>query len=310
VELPPRRKFPLHLMPTALEGLKIGEISGVDHPAHLEEGWMVLKATGAAEAQVAKVEAVEELVEALTKASNLMEPDFLAQVGAEVLDASARETLAHLISKATKEAPSMPEPIDVDALDPEVAAYIKSLETERDEAVAAAAPAEEVTEETDLQKALDGLPEALREHFTKQAADLAEATKVAKAERDLRVDAEFIQKAREDYGDLPIKPEDFGPVLRKVAEFDATVFVEVDRVLKAAAAIASETALLKSIGSPAAQMRDGSAVSNLDSIAKAAVEADSTGNLTYAMALAKAAEEHPDLYEAHVREQRAAQKEG
>lgn len=34
-------------MPTdvkRLDGLRIGEVSGVDHPAHMEEGWLVLKA--------------------------------------------------------------------------------------------------------------------------------------------------------------------------------------------------------------------------------------------------------------------------
>jgi hypothetical protein len=290
-------------MPTALEALAIGEVSGVDHPAHLEEGWMVLKAAGASEAQVAQVEAVEELVDAIAKASNLIDPALLAQVGEAVLDESALSTLGHLISKAVKEAPSMPD-LDKENLDPEVAAYVKSLEDERDAALAAV-PADVTPDDeaTALTKALDGLPEVLRTHFEKQASDLAEATKVAKAERDLRVDAEYIKKAREDYGDLALgKPEDFGRTLRKVAEFDADVFVEMDRVLKAAAAQVAEAALFKSIGAPASIVESGSARERLESIAKSAVESDSTGNLTFAMALAKAAEDNPDLYEAHRRE--------
>jgi hypothetical protein len=95
-------------VPTALESLNIGEVSGVDHPAHLEEGWMVLKAAGAAPEAIAKVEIVEALVDAVEKAAAI-EPDLLAQVGAEVLDDSARETLAHLLptTKATKEATAL-----------------------------------------------------------------------------------------------------------------------------------------------------------------------------------------------------------
>lgn len=267
---------------------------------------MVLKAAGASEAQVAQVEAVEELVDAIAKATNLIEPELLAEVGEAVLDDSARATLGHLISKATKEAPSMPESIDKADLAPEVAAYVESLEAERDQAVAKAAALDTPSDDPEadaLQKALDGLPEPLRKAWEKQRSDLAEATAVAKAERDRRVDAEYVEKARKDYGDLAIgKPEEFGAVLRKVAEFDATVFVEVDRVLKAAAAQVAEGNLFKSIGAPASIVESGSARERLESLAKAAVSADTTGNLTFAMALAKAAEENPDLYEAHRRE--------
>lgn len=39
-----------------LDGLRIGEVSGVDHPAHLSEGWLVLKsATGLSDEEMAEV---------------------------------------------------------------------------------------------------------------------------------------------------------------------------------------------------------------------------------------------------------------
>lgn len=265
---------------------------------------MVLKAAGAAPEAIAKVEIVEALVDAVEKAAGI-EPELLAQVGAEVLDDEARATLGHLLptTKATKEAHDMPE-FDKASLSPEARAYVESLESQ---VAKAATPAADDDETTALAKAMDGLPEPLRKHFESQAEELRKARETAETERNTRLDAEYMEKAR-GFKNLTAKPEDLGPLLRKVAEFDADVFVEVDRLLKAADAQVAEAALFQAAGAPAAVITDGSAHASLDAIAKAAVAAGTAPD--YPTALAKAAEENPDLYEAHRRESLNASKEG
>jgi hypothetical protein len=150
------------------------------------------------------------------------------------------------------------------------------------------------------------LPEPLRKAFEKQQTDLAEATRVAKAERDRRLDAEYLEKAR-GFSHLAEKPESLAKVLRKVADFDADLFVEVDRLLKAANEQIAEGNLYKALGAPAAVVESGSAHERLDAIAKAKVADGSASD--YPTALSKAAEENPDLYAEHRRES-IAPKEG
>lgn len=263
---------------------------------------MVMKAAGVASESIAKVEIVEALLDAVEKAAGI-EPDLLAQVGAEVLDDTARRTLGHLLpTTKAKEATDMPE-FDKASLSPEALAYVESLEDK----VAKAAPAAPETEDEALAKALEGLPEPLRKAFQKQASDLAEATAVAKAERDQRLDAEYLAKAK-GFKNLTVEAKDLGPLLRKVAEFDVDTFVEVDRLLKAADAQVGAANLFKAAGAPASVITDGSALSSLDAIAKQMV-ADGTA-LDYPTAVAKAAEAHPDLYEAHRRESLNQTQEG
>lgn len=295
-------------MPKALEELTIGEISGVDHPAHLAEGWMVLKAAGASPEAMAQVEIVEDLVEAISKAA-VIDPEMLRLVGTEVLDDTARATLASL-TKATQEATDMPDAIDKASLSPEVLAYVESLETQVTKAAedaAAAAPEPKDDEATEIAKALDGLPEVLRKAWLQKDADLSEATAVAKAERDIRLDAEYLAKAK-GFSNLTVDPKELAPLLRKVAEVDADLFVKVDQILKAADAQVAEADLFGTSGSAAIVEGDGSAQSELDSIAKAAVASGEAAD--YPTALAKAATDNPDLYAAHRRESIAASKEG
>lgn len=261
-------------------------------PAHLEEGWMVLKAAGSNPDAVDQVEAIEALVDAIEKTASI-NPDLLAQIGAEVLEPSQLGVLKALGANTTRpqEANDMTD-FDKSTLDEEALAYVESLES----AVAKAAAEDPATE---IEKAMEGLPSALREHFTKQADELALAKAVAETERDTRLNAEYLTKAR-DLTALGEKPEELAPVLRKLADLDADLYVSVERLLKAANAQAEASdGLFKAIGSNASPT-EGSAHSQLDAIAKAAVADGSASD--YPTALAKAAEQHPDLYEAHRRQ--------
>lgn len=288
-------------MPKSLEGLTIGEVSGVDSPAHLEEGWMVLKSAGVNPSAVDQVERVEALVDAVEKAADI-DPTLLAAIGAEVLDATQLGVLKALGATQDhrpQEAHDMPD-FDKSTLDDEARAYVEDLE-------AKVAKAASESPEDEIAKAMDGLPEPLRKHFTEQAEELRKAREVAEAERDTRLNAEYLAKAR-SFEALGEKPEELAPTLRKLADLDADLYVEVERLLKAANAQAEASdGLFKAIGASNAP-DEGSAHGRLDAIAKAKVSDGSAPD--YASALAKAAEENPDLYAAHRRESITGSKEG
>lgn len=282
-------------MPKALEGLTIGEVSGVDHPAHLEEGWMVLKAAGATDDAIEKVEIVEALVDAVAKAA-VLDPDLLSQVGAEVLDDNQRSVIKALgvIPNQAKEANSMTDEFDPSTLSPEATAWVQS-EIQKAVAAATPEPASEDTEDEALLKSLDGLPEPIRKAFLDQREEVRKAREDAAAERNIRLDGEYLTKAR-GYQNLPVKAEDLAPVLRKVAEFDPTVFVEVDRLLKAADEAIATGDLFKSRGAVITPDAD-SATGQFDAVAKALVASGEATDL--GDAYSKAAAQHPDLYAAH-----------
>lgn len=147
----------------------------------------------------------------------------------------------------------------------EVRDYIGKVEAERDEAVKKAetptppaptpppsptpTPTPEPKPGEALAKALEAADPAVREAIEKAQADataaqeratvLEEAVEKARVEK---ADADWTTKAG-SLRHLPVKPEDLGPMLRKVAEANPEAITEVERVLNAAEAVASEAFL-------------------------------------------------------------------
>lgn len=97
--------------------------------------------------------------------------------------------------------------------------------------------------ETDLEKA--ELQKRL-EDLEKRAKD---AEELAKAERDKRVEAEFVKRA-EGYGTLPESPETLGPIMKRASENKLTEddFEKLEAVLKAAGEALDKSNLFKSLG--------------------------------------------------------------
>jgi hypothetical protein len=147
-------------MPKAqrLDDLRLGEVSGVDHPAHLEEGWMVMKAVGdslppeVAEVLAAAADAVSEHEE--EPVGDLTAP------ATKAVDPAAGEDDTEAVLK------SLPEPVRkrFEAMESEIA---KGRENqEQAEAVAKCAdwshiPGITAEFATDLRKARGGDPEAV-----------------------------------------------------------------------------------------------------------------------------------------------------
>lgn len=77
---------------------------------------------------------------------------------------------------------------------------------------------------------------------------LKSAEEMAKHERDLRVEAEFIDRVR-SYGMLPVSAEELGPVMKRASEVLAKEdFDLIESVLKAAGAALDQSDLFRSIG--------------------------------------------------------------
>jgi len=155
---------------------------------------------------------------------------------------------------------------------------------------------------------LKGLTPAARALVEKAQADAAAATKaaeeagkVAKAEREQRVTKEFIAKAQ-TLAALPgMNADDFGVVLKGIAEKAPEAWAKLEPLLKSAHEAIRTGALFVEKG--AGGEGSGAAAAQVDAKAKELVAKSATG-LTLVQARVKVWESEPELYAAYRREQR------
>ena len=145
-----------------------------------------------------------------------------------------------------------------DDASPELKTAFETLTKERDDAVTKAAELEAKVEKidapkderTDVEKALDGVTdEAARALIRKAMSDGAEAKAEVSKLREEREVAEAVEKAR-SWKHLSQKPEEFGPMLRKVRESSPEAAAEIERILDSADAATGFKEIGKS-GEPA-----------------------------------------------------------
>lgn len=134
------------------------------------------------------------------------------------------------------------------------------------------------------------------EDMEKRAKD---AEELAKKERDERITREYIAKVTA-YQALPVKPEEFGLVLKSLAEKDPENYAKIEAVLKVADEAIVKGGLFAELG------RSGNAGSNALQKAEAFVTEmiQKSAGLTKEQAIAKVWIEHPELYVEYEREQR------
>ncbi len=169
------------------------------------------------------------------------------------------------------------EEIDKSELPPAVRAALDKAEADRDAAKAEVAKAQE---------------------------DAKEAGEIAKAERDARLTREYIAKA-ETLTALPIKKDEFGPVLKAAAEkLTKDEFDAIDTVLKAANEQIAKGDLFKSLGANG----DGPKLegAKATATAKAAELRKADPKLTEAAAMQQVFKADPELAAAYQDEVRAA----
>jgi hypothetical protein len=248
-----------------LVGMSIEETSGVDHPAHLREGWMVMKS-----AELADLTEVIDQIKAATSATESTEDamsDATPEIDLEAELVKANNRIAEL------EAALTPEPVieetEEDLLKSVPESVRKMIDDQR--AVAAEAIAKAATFEAELRK-----------------------------ERETAADVAAIAKAAE-WTALTLDASEVGPALRRLSDIDANLAKAIETVLDAANAQAESAGIFSEIGK-AGRPEGSDAYEALSSLAKSSAETNGT---TFEAAFVAVAEQNPDLYIRHLSEKGA-----
>ena len=256
--------------------LKVLETSGVDHPAHLEEGWIVMK-NATKEATVSEVGMDENLEEA-----------YIERVVELEKALSASQAKVEELAKAYEE---MAKPEEEEEEDDMEKAHVKKkkmpdfIKDKMD-------GKEDDEEEDDMMKSL---PQPVREMLEKAASETAMVREELKKERDSRRDEEFVAKAS-GWSHLTIDAKEVGPSLRKLSDIDPSLASQVEKALEGSNAQAESAAIFGEIGR-GSRPDDGNAYAKVEAMAKAA---HANGEFkTTEQAMTAIIQQNPDLYAAY-----------
>jgi len=258
--------------------LSIEETSGVDHPAHLHEGWLVMKS-----AEESEVQSV--LDETLTEEDSNMENTSTAATEEQVIEKSAEEKLT--IAEAR-----------ISELEEALAKASKADMTEEDKKKKKMD--EESSEEADFMKSAPESVVKMIESLRKSAED---AQAELQNERDSRADAEAIEKAK-GWANLNLDAEKVGPALRRLATSDADLAKSLEEILSSVNAQAESAQIFAEIGKSADFNTNGNAYERMSALAKSAVEEGVAKS--FEVALADIATKNPDLYSQYLTEKKGA----
>jgi chromosome segregation ATPase len=243
-----------------MANLVIEETSGVDHPAHLHEGWLVMKS--ADESEVQRV-----LDETLTEEDSTMEETTTAATDAQV--EKAEMTLEDAMKKIAE-------------LEGKLSEMEMSKEEDKSES-------DKTEDEMEYMKSAPESVVKMIENFKKQAET---ATEELRKEREAKADAEAIEKAK-GFSNLNLDAEKVGPALRRLSTVDADLAKSVEEILTSVNAQAESANIFAEIGK-SADFTTGDAYGRLTALAKSAVEEGSAKS--FEQAFASAASSNPELY--------------
>lgn len=301
-------------MPKArkMVSLNIEEASGVDHPAHLHEGWLVIKSDN--------LTSMDDLLSDLNKTENQSD-ESLNQRGTEEEPMAQDETqkAAHMPEEDKKKnmhedkEKSVHEDDDAKKMSyDDMKKKIKDLEEELDKAMKKLAKMadkdEEMKKEEDVSSLIKQAPEAVRamlETMEKSAneskARVAEIEAVLKSERVARANGDAIEKAKA-WKFLGLDAEKVGPALRELAEINEDLAKSVEEALSSVNAQAESANIFAEIGK-SANPATGNAYDQLTSLAKSVTE--NKNGVTFEQAFADAVSSNPDLYSQYLNERGA-----
>jgi hypothetical protein len=300
-------------MPKArkMVSLNIEEASGVDHPAHLHEGWLVIKSDN--------LTSMDDLLSDLNKEENNTD-ESLNQKGTEEEPMAQDETQvidkgAHMPKEEDKEKGMHTEDDKKKKMSyDDMMKKIADLEEELDktkkklELEKVKHKDEEMKKEDDITSLIKEAPEPIRkalEEMEKSAADatkrVTEIEEVLKAERSARADEEAVEMAKA-WKFLGLEAEKVGPALRKLAEVDSDLAKSVQEALTSVNAQAESANIFAEIGK-SANPATGNAYEQLTSLAKSATE--SKKGVTFEQAFSEAVLANPDLYKQYLSEKGA-----
>jgi hypothetical protein len=247
--------------------LKVVETSGVDHPAHLNEGWVVMKHQDPETPEGAEVSEETEAVET-------PEADILADSLVKAQERIAELEEALEMEKAKKGKPFGDKETAAETADPE---------------------------EEDDSYLMKSVPEAVREMLNKAKADADSAREELRKEREERRDAEFVAKARDNWSLLPVDADEVGKAMRRLTDVDATLAETITKALDAANAQAESANIFNEIGT-AGRPDTGDTFGKVQSLAKALVAEGKAPTVEQAVVDLISAD--PNLYHEYVAEKR------
>lgn len=254
--------------------LAIEETSGVDHPAHLHEGWLVMKSADESEVQRVLDETLteeESMPEVTQDEVTTTATDEQVEVEkAEMTLEQAMKKIAELESKLASE-------------------EMKEDEMEMSKS--------ETVEEDFLKSAPEPVVKMI-EDLRKQAAD---ATEELRKEREAKADAEAIEKAK-GWANLNLDADKVGPALRRLASTDADLAKSLEEIISSVNAQAESAHIFAEIGK-SADFKSGNAYERMTTLAKSAVEEGVAKS--FEQALADVATKNPDLYSQYLSEKGA-----
>jgi hypothetical protein len=268
--------------------LAIEETSGVDHPAHLSEGWLVMKAANPSDVQ-------RVLDETLNK-EYLVKPEDKKKADEEMLPTDEMDkemTIEVQTEDDEEETPMDKESAPEEETDEEKMARLRAMQKSD-------IPVEEFIKSApqSVVKKFDELRKAADEAVLKAALVEAELKK----EREERADVEAVEKAKSYTTHLSIDPATVGPALRRLATIDTELAKSLEEVLTSVNAQAESANIFAEIGKPTEFNGDG-AFSKMTAMAKSAVESGVAK--TVEQALADIAIANPDLYKQYLTEKGA-----
>jgi len=256
--------------------LAIEETSGVDHPAHLHEGWLVMKS--ASESEVQRV-----LDKSLTKEDSNMEDTKTTEATEVKVEKTVEEELAMAQARIAELEAKLAEKEQKPEMEVEMAMNEDSMKPKEEEDYMKSAPESVVKMITDLKKQAE------------------EATAELRKEREARADAQSVEKAK-GWANLNLNAEKVGPALRRLSETDSELAKSVEEILSSVNAQAESASIFAEIGK-SADFKSGNAYERMTTLAKSAVEEGVAKSM--AQAIADVASKNPDLYSQYLSEKGA-----
>jgi small-conductance mechanosensitive channel len=188
--------------------LAVDETSGVDHPAHLHEGWIVFKSADG----TGVIDAITEEVDPNTQENE----EVVEDTQTEEVNESAVE-----LEKAV--------------------ARIAELEQ------ALAVATEPVVDETSEDALMKSAPAAVVAMLEKARKDADAVREELAKERTEKRDREFIAKAAE-FSFLAINADEFGPALRQISDINPELALQMEKALASANAQAESAEIFAELG--------------------------------------------------------------
>lgn len=289
-----------------LTDMEFDEVSLVTRPANQLSKVVLFKSdVSNSEEIVAEEKTVEEAVEVepvLEQAEESVEKGYGKMKGMKKKGMPAMEDEEEMEDDEEempmKKKGKMKKDDDTVEIPSEVYDYIETLESANAELVDAIEKMskEQQDEKDEILKSADPrLVEIVK--GLEERASAAET--IAKAERDHRLVQEYIAKAS-TLSNLPIKAEEFGSVLKNVAEaLTEEQFSAIWQVLNAANSNLSKAGLFNEIGKSSTPDNDGP-LANIEKVATALRQANPL--LTREQSIAKAVETDANLYKQYIKE--------